>query len=353
MLCGASDTDRVRAEFTEVVSGFGGEPLHYLSGDILHMNAAGSDWRMNSEMTVDAADLCVFVIVERFGEITWSTELKRARAAGKPFLLFCLHSTYTTYLGLRRHVPDPQHLRSDEERGLVALMNDLESDSRQETVIPFAYGSFGTMLRSHMASLFYLTLRAQQARNRRQAVAHMLEVSRQLRRADFELVVEIATDDLEEKALRKRALLALAAGPGLESDDVLDVLSASEQGVQRLAAERLADLYRDRPADLEFFGQCVQIANASDDVGTARRIVPALLDIDLAAGIEALASLALTEIGLRRRTVEQLLAREAEIVAGGLVDDALTLLARCLEETHDVGWKTRARDLRNRLTRGG
>ncbi|MEU2868623.1 hypothetical protein ABZ769_05380 [Streptomyces olivoreticuli] len=74
------------------------------------------------------------------------------------------------------------------------------------------------------------------------------------------------------------------------------------------------------------------------------------MDIDLATAIEALASITLTEIGLRRRTVEQLLAREAGIVAGGLGDNAVALLARCLEETHDVGWKTRAREMRDRLT---
>ncbi|MEU2869774.1 hypothetical protein ABZ769_11270 [Streptomyces olivoreticuli] len=275
MLCGASDTDQVRTEFTEVVVGFGADPLHYQSGDILHMNTPGPNWRANSEMTVDVADLCVFVIIQRFGEITWYAELERARAAGKPFLLFCLDSTYTKYMALRLHV-DLQHIRSDEERHLVTLMSELESPSRQETLIPFTYGSFGTLLRSQMARLFYLTLRAQQERNRRQALAQLLEDGRPLGRADYGLAAEIATDELEEKPLRKRALLALATGPGLETDSLLDVLSSAEQGVQRLATERLPELYRG-PAAPEFFGQCVQIANASDDVGTARRMVLALM----------------------------------------------------------------------------
>ncbi|MBY8869353.1 hypothetical protein [Streptomyces sennicomposti] len=349
MLCGAADTNRVLAEFTDVVSGFGGTPLHYQSGRILHMNAAGSNWRTNSQMTVDEATLCVFVIVEEFGEITWTTELKQARAEGKPFLLFCLDATYVTIEGLRRHVPDLQHVSGERERSLVALMNDLESDSRQETVISFTYGSFGTHLRGSLANLFYLTLRAQQARNRRAAVARMLEDSQKLSRADYNLVAEIATDELEEKALRKRALLALASGPGFDNDDVVDVLSSAEQGVQRLATDHLAELYRVRPPDPEFFDHCVQLANASDDVGMARRMLPALLDLDIATAIEALASLDLAEVGLRRRVVEQLISRESQILDNGLAGSALTLIARCLEETHEVGWKKLAKELRSRL----
>ncbi|MFI5501554.1 hypothetical protein ACIA5E_21030 [Nocardia asteroides] len=76
MLCGASDTDDVRDQFAEVITGFGGEPLHFLSGSIQYLNSADASWSKNSEITIRAADLCVFVIVEDFGEITWGTELR-------------------------------------------------------------------------------------------------------------------------------------------------------------------------------------------------------------------------------------------------------------------------------------
>jgi hypothetical protein len=94
MLCGASDTDRVRNEFVQVIEGFGASPLHYLSGDILHINSATATWDRNSTTTVRSADLCVFVIVERYGEITWTRELREALDIGKPFVVLCLADTY-------------------------------------------------------------------------------------------------------------------------------------------------------------------------------------------------------------------------------------------------------------------
>lgn len=36
MLCGAVDTSEVRDGFVDVVTDFGGVPLHYLSGDVLY-----------------------------------------------------------------------------------------------------------------------------------------------------------------------------------------------------------------------------------------------------------------------------------------------------------------------------
>ncbi len=52
MLCGASDPEMVREDFVGVIGDFGGSPLHYLSGDILYINAANSSWAANSSATV-------------------------------------------------------------------------------------------------------------------------------------------------------------------------------------------------------------------------------------------------------------------------------------------------------------
>ncbi len=106
MLCGAEDTDQVRAEFVQVVEACGGIPLHYLSGDVRYINSLASSWTENSKATVEDADLCVFVIVERFGSITWETELRAALNAGVPFLVLCLASTYATYVTLTRTIDD-------------------------------------------------------------------------------------------------------------------------------------------------------------------------------------------------------------------------------------------------------
>src|SRR4051794_35044535 len=81
-----------------------GTPLHYLSGDLHYINSVDSRWSENSRATVRTADICVFVIVERFGAITWETELREALEAGVPFLFLCLADTYRKYIDLIRSV---------------------------------------------------------------------------------------------------------------------------------------------------------------------------------------------------------------------------------------------------------
>ena len=78
-----------------------------------------SSWLRKSQMTVRAADLCVFVIVEKYGEITWNAEL-------------------------------------------------------QLTTVSFTHATFSNILRRQLATQFHLTLQGQQERNRRAATARLV-----------------------------------------------------------------------------------------------------------------------------------------------------------------------------------
>ncbi|MFI5501555.1 hypothetical protein ACIA5E_21035 [Nocardia asteroides] len=173
---------------------------------------------------------------------------------------------------------------------------------------------------------------------------------RRLTDEDQLLALRIAADELEEKILRKQAVVALAHNRGLSADDILTLLASDEQGVQRTTVLHLAELYRDRPADPDFFLHCVQIANASDDVGIGRRLIPVLLEIDLAAGVTALSHLDTSEIGTRRRIAEHLERHEGDIRDPRVKTDALALLARCLEDSNETGWKARCRQFHARLS---
>ena len=349
MLCGATDTEDIRPEFAEVVGGFGGEPMHYLAGTILYLNSADSSWLRNSQMTVRAADLCVFVIVEKYGEITWNTELGEVRSAGKPFIVLCLERTYKKYAVLREALTEPGSVRTEDDRKLLATIREVEF-GQQSTVVPFTHGTFKHILRRELSTLFHLVLQSQQDRNRRAAIARLVTDGARLSQEEQTVAIKVAVDELEEKNVRKRAVLALAGSGGVHPDVILDLISAEEQGVQRLTVQRLAELYLDRPADPEFLAQCVQIANVAEDVGIARRLVPVLLDLDLAAGLAALALLDTSEIGTRRRIAESLERHEQTIVTLGLRSDALDLINRCLENTAETGWKARCRQLHARLS---
>src|SRR5436309_1205281 len=125
MLCGAADTEDVRDQFVDVVAGLGAQPLHYLSGDVWYTNSPTASWNVNSTQTVLEADVCVFVVIRRYGEITWSTELEAALEAGKPFIVLCLDKTYQRYLTLLHHVTDLSAISDPAERHLVEVLRDM------------------------------------------------------------------------------------------------------------------------------------------------------------------------------------------------------------------------------------
>ncbi len=142
MLCGAADTRQVQDEFVRTVADFGGVPWHFVNGTMNYINSASSDWEENSRATVQEADVCVFVIVEEIGHITWGTEVTAALLAGKPFLVLCQQSTYERYLVLNAEFRPPASLDSLEEgtRNLVTTLREIEQD-RRLTAVPSVTGS--------------------------------------------------------------------------------------------------------------------------------------------------------------------------------------------------------------------
>lgn len=347
MLCGASDTADLARSFAEVTQGLGGEPWHYQTGEILYLNNATANWEGNSRRTVSAADLCVFVILRRHGEITWSTELKAALDGGKPFLVLCLDSTYAEYLALTRSVPT-NAIADGNKRHLVETLMELEAE-RQLTVATFDFNTFKDVYRREAAKLFEAALQLLSERFKRQTLLGLLGDPAKLTRKDLESAEELAIDEFEDKQSRKLALAALMARDGASSDTVLALISSREQGVQRASIAGLPKLYVNRPADPGFLDDCVAVANDSDDSGVTRRLIPALFELGVTEAIRAVDALDLTEIGTRRRLAAALEANESAIRADNLVPQAINLLNRCLVKTEDAGWLARCRTYIQRL----
>lgn len=349
MLCGAADTHAVAGQFAEVVLEFGGDPWHYQSGRVLHINSGHANWVANSRATVQKADLCVFVVMEQYGDITWSVELETALSMGKPFLIFCLRETYRKYITLLRSITDQSAIADEGERRLVETLRALESD-RQLTVVGFDHGYFKDELRRQMAALFSQSLTVMENRNQRFRVLSALSEGARLSAADRELLVALSTDETEDKNARKRALSALAESGGVDEDDLKILLESMEEGVQRLTIMLLPKLAPKRPVDPELLSFCVSLANASDDVGVARRLIPIIFEMDLKNAVNAMESLSLDDIGARRRLAGALEEHEVELVALGLRRPAVDLAKRCAVRTSEAGWLKRLEELISRLS---
>lgn len=347
MLCGASDTEDLSRSFAEVTTGLGGEPWHYRTGEILYLNTATASWLGNSRRTVAAADMCVFVILRRYGEITWSTELREALNAGKPFLILCLDSTYAEYMALTRNVPS-EAIQSEDKRNLVQMMTALELE-RQLTVATFDFSTFKDVYRREAAKIFEEALDVLSQRARREALIAFLGDAERLTASDLAAAETLAIDEFEEKGPRKLAIEALMARGRASPDTVLQLLESREQGVQRLTLLGLAKLYTVRPPEPDFVDELISIGNDSDDAGVVRRLIPALFDIDVAEAVRGCSTLDLTEIGARRRLAAALEAHEDEIRVLRLESQAVALLRRCLVKSEDAGWLARCRSYIERL----
>ncbi|NEA79453.1 hypothetical protein G3I30_10140 [Actinospica acidiphila] len=350
MLCGAADTRRVQDEFVRTVTAFGGVSWHFLDGTVNYINSASSDWEENSRATVQEADVCVFVIVEEIGRITWETEVTAALLGGKPFLVLCLNSTYQQYLVLDAEFRPPADLDSlsEKKRQLVRTLREIEQE-RRLTAVSFDYGRFGEVLRRELSKLFDIALGQMEERNRRKSIRPLLTDPARLTTADLRAAQTIVVDEWEDKQVRKEALRALAARRALDEEALHSLLSSAEQGVQRMTVELLADLYPVRPPSQEFLEHVVAVANASDDVGIARRLIPVLPAMDLPRGIEALALLDMDDTGTKRRLATTLETYEDAIARERLQSAVAALLERCLSQVSESDWKTRCRAYLARL----
>lgn len=350
LLCGAADTSDLAHEFADLVREFGGEPWFYQSGNIFYSNTAHADWNQNSSLSVQQADMCVFVLVREIGRTTWDVELRTALSHGKPFLLLCLDDTYHRYLELSRSGVDRAALPADDLE-LVDLLHYLGAKLNL-TAVPFTRPYFPDVLRGQMSNLVADALHLMQQRNRRDSILHTLRPGQAPNEFEQSVLTEIALDETEFVRTRKHAVLALL-GVGVAEDTARELVGSASQGIARLAIEHLDELIAPGTNTADLLDHCIAVANDSDDIGLSRRLIGKILDVSLQEGLSALQRLDLAEIGSRRRLAAVLEAREDDIHTAGLEILAASLLDRCLTKTADAGWIARCRALLDRLRHEG
>lgn len=303
MLCGAHDVGELSTDFTEIIQGFGAEPWFYQQGKIKHINSRTSQWTENSRATVRKVDVCVFVMLEHYGDITWTHELQEALQLGKPFVVLALESAWMRYTTFHHSITDASALLSQDDRSMVELIRIISSDY-QITVTPFRYGTFKEKLRGELAGLFEEGVDLVYTRNQRSIILDALVEQEPLTRGQVEQLISLATDEYEvNKQARKLAIRRLAAD-GVRNDEVLlDLCRSSEQGIQRLGFDLMPQLMV-LPPDEDFVRELAEVASRSDDVGIARRLVMGLGKIEPTMTDFLVDMIMNAEEGLRRRAFE-------------------------------------------------
>lgn len=302
MLCGARDAAEVAKAFSEVVRDFGATPWFYQDGRILHTNSRTSSWVENSRATVRKVDICVFAILDKYGDITWSEELSEALELGKPFIVMALESSWTRYTTLLHTISDPRSIRSEDDQKMVDVLRFISEF--QFTVVSFSYDTFKEKLRYSLSNLFSQSVDLLQVHNQRKALLQSLNGKEGLSRRQIDQLISLAADECHEnKYERKTAIRRLAAEEVRDDEFLLEVCRSAEQGVQRIAFDLLPFLIV-KPANDSLLRELAQIGANTDDVGVARRLVVSLAEIAPSKMDVLLEEMGSLEEGVRRRAFE-------------------------------------------------
>lgn len=327
MLCGAADTDIVLDQFRELGMRMGFDAWSYLDGTIRYHNSATSGWRENSRASVLQADVAVFVLIKRFGEIAWTEELSQALTAGLPFLMLCLDETFSAFRAAQRG--DAASGDHNEDQLFTAL--DRVEREYQVTIVPFGTQYFADTLQQHLGGLLQRATTVLRGDNERAAQRLLISGERELTPDELEHVRAIAVDELEDKNIRKRALEVLANANAIDAPTALDLCRSLEQGVARKMLTLLPVTAQGFP--LEFFAEVAEVVNELDDVGMDRRLITALFALDADRAYAGLAKLTISEIGSARRVLAGIAQREdLEVGAAPEIIRAQfdALVSRCL-----------------------
>ena len=348
MLCGAQDTSSIMTVFQKVVRGFGAEPTNYLDASHHYENSMYSSAEQNSRKSVDEADICVFVIKREYGQITWTVELEQALRRGVPFLIFCEKETMDTYFTLKDHGGPSD---TDSFKVIFDLLYEVEH-RRALTLCRFLEVEFEDELRRQLGRVMDSAVKLLNDHQRRRIALRLLSSDDPLDIEEIKVFTEIATDEYELKKIRKDVIVRLSKQHCFKPETVLDLISSLEQGVSRITLDYLECLMVPEFYTESFLVDCVAAVNESDDVGTKRRLISKILDVDLKKGLKALQDFRLDEIGSKRRLTSELLERKDEIKSIGLQELAMSLAEECHKKASDGGWRADCQGLIEELKNG-
>jgi len=155
-MCGADDVKEYADDFRNVVKEFGGVSSFYQDGSIIYRNGLNASWEENSIKSVKDADICVFVIREKTGRITWEKEFITAYCNCIPLLILCFNDTHNKYLNNREYKENINEKRVVET---IELLDSLYG--KKQTPVCFGGGSgFMDVLRSQLSNMIREGLRA-------------------------------------------------------------------------------------------------------------------------------------------------------------------------------------------------
>jgi len=361
MFCGAADTKLYLDVYFDVCRSLNlQKPVNFIDGSFYFDQFGGPNaFQLNSERTIDASDILVFLIKEDYGTITWEVEFEYAIERGKNFIILCHQQTYDRY-----KASSPQQLAEDQLLSKIAYL-EVHNRYNQFSIIAYEEEKLGQILIDQISQLFSIALKSHEAFNRRQSFInrHLYGSTFKSYSADEindkneELCREILFDPFEIKEIRKRAMEFFTFRKSLSQEELIQLSRDPEQGIARKTLSKLGELADKDQVDLgEIYTEVIAAILLDGEVGLIRRCIKSLAEHDILFAVQHFPQFfPADDVGTPKRIVRVLQQQWQELqdyIRQGLLNkkELKHLLSLCLDKDGSKGeWKDVAKDLLNDL----
>lgn len=290
MLCGAGDLTSIEGIFGKLIEGMGFKILYYKR--FMYYNNY-NNWNENSKESVENADIIVFVINEKFGEITWNTEFETALSLGTPFIILCNEDIFSLYSKLLDKNISPSE---DNDKRMCDLLSRFRKE--EKTVVLFKPETFQEILQGQIILVLERGVKLLKEENRRKSISHLLEknliedASTLLSDATkLKALKDVLFDILQNKEIRKRALRCFSGKGILTQNEIKQLINDPEQGIRRKIISEIYSFVNEDPT--EIFDAIMEVCDSYDDIGLINRAINSMWKTNPKISIKYLHKIAL------------------------------------------------------------
>lgn len=363
MLCGANDVAQLLLLFNEVSSEMEFQALNFINGQIMYHNYGNDKWVENSKLTVNNADVLVFVINSNYGQITWNIEFEEAINMGKNFVVFCEKEVYQLCRQLSNNkLQVSRNKKSKNILKLIDLFQKLEIEF-QITIVPFTILDFKKNLKRELMKLFVIAIDLLEVENKKNSFLPILLSAKFndnpkafINPRNEALSKSILFDYFEKKEIRKKALDYFVYSKTLSETEIIKLCLDSEQGISRKAIQNIQNLVTFNCNYENIFAEVIP-SIANEEVGVVRRAILSFISLDIECSIKYFNLFFPTsDVGTPRRIIQCLFERTTELKKlfkknTSLQKQFLELVYLCLNfKSETGGWKEQAEELVKKFT---
>lgn len=305
LLCGAADIKTIVSSFKTTIASMGFDPKEFITGTSPANNF--SNWGENSMEAVTRADIIVFVLISKAGDITWNVEYETAVRLGKPYILLCEEELASLYFTTRE---DPL-VKVTSKHKLHKAMKVLDLlIEQQRSIIRFSISdnNFSKVLLGRMTIELESAVKKLEEYYKNRGLLLLIRdknykqlMFNNLTNSQIQYFENVLMDVFEHKEIRKRIIYFFSIHKYLSDEQIIALIDDPEQGIAREVVDHLPALVSDKNNKEKIISALISTLDGSTESGTIRRAINSILNLDFKIGINYIDKIPAYDIGTPRR----------------------------------------------------